>query len=118
MRAEGHHIGYATTALPDADPLRYQVSGGGLPAWRTLVRYRVPFGYSLPGDVLPRTARPRFIAPRLSRDLLLLGVRAADIGNLLEIAIALIIGFALGYGVREWISRQRHQAERRRRGLE
>jgi hypothetical protein len=33
---------------------------------------------------------------------------------MLEIAIALIIGFALEYGVREWISRQRHQAERRR----
>jgi hypothetical protein len=32
-------------------------------------------------------------------------------------AIALIIGFALGYGVRAWISYQRHQAERRRRGL-
>jgi len=26
----------------------------------------------------------------------------------MEIAIALIIGFALGYGIREWISRRRH----------
>jgi len=35
----------------------------------------------------------------------------------MEIVIALIIGFAAGYGVREWISRQRRQAERQRRGL-
>jgi hypothetical protein len=35
----------------------------------------------------------------------------------MEIAIALIVGFALGYGVREWISRRRRQAERRRRSL-
>jgi len=34
----------------------------------------------------------------------------------MEIAIALIIGFALGYGIREWISR-RHHAERRRRRM-
>src|SRR5262245_14078001 len=31
---------------------------------------------------------------------------------MLQIAIALIIGFALGYGVREWVSRRRRQAER------
>jgi hypothetical protein len=30
---------------------------------------------------------------------------------MLEIAIALVVGFALGYGVRAWISYQRHQAE-------
>ena len=36
----------------------------------------------------------------------------------MEIAIALIIGFALGYGIREWISRRRHQAEKRRRGMQ
>ena len=34
---------------------------------------------------------------------------------MLEIAIALIVGFALGYGVREWVSRRRRQAERQRR---
>jgi hypothetical protein len=32
----------------------------------------------------------------------------------MEIIIALIIGFALGYGVREWISRRRREAERQR----
>jgi hypothetical protein len=37
-------------------------------------------------------------------------------GSTLEIVIALIIGFALGYGIREWISRRRRQAERRRLG--
>ena len=36
---------------------------------------------------------------------------------MLEIAIILIVGFALGYGVREWVSRRRHQAERQRRAL-
>jgi len=36
---------------------------------------------------------------------------------MLEIAIVLIVGFALGYGVREWVSRRRRQAERRRRAL-
>jgi len=30
---------------------------------------------------------------------------------MLEIAIILIVGFALGYGVREWILRRRRQAE-------
>src|SRR5262249_34185645 len=35
---------------------------------------------------------------------------------MLETAIALIVGFAIGYGVREWRSRRRRQAERRRRG--
>jgi hypothetical protein len=34
----------------------------------------------------------------------------------MEIVITLIIGFALGYGIREWISRKRRQAERERRG--
>jgi hypothetical protein len=34
---------------------------------------------------------------------------------MLEIAIALIVGFALGYGFREWISRRRRQAKRQRR---
>jgi len=34
---------------------------------------------------------------------------------MLETAIVLIIGFVLGYGVREWLSRRRRQAERRRR---
>jgi hypothetical protein len=33
-----------------------------------------------------------------------------------EIAIALIVGFGVGYGVREWVSRRRRQAERQRRG--
>jgi hypothetical protein len=33
-------------------------------------------------------------------------------------AIAFVIGFALGYGVREWISRRRRHAERQRRGLD
>jgi hypothetical protein len=33
----------------------------------------------------------------------------------METAIALIVGFALGYGVREWVSRRRREAERRRR---
>jgi hypothetical protein len=36
---------------------------------------------------------------------------------MLEIAIALIVGFALGYGVREWVSRRRRQAERQRRSF-
>jgi hypothetical protein len=35
--------------------------------------------------------------------------------QMLEIAIALIVGFALGYAVREWISRRRRQAARERR---
>jgi hypothetical protein len=35
--------------------------------------------------------------------------------SMLETAIALIVGFALGYGVREWLSRRRRQAERQRR---
>ena len=35
--------------------------------------------------------------------------------SMLETAIALIVGFALGYGVRGWLSRRRRQAERRRR---
>ena len=34
-----------------------------------------------------------------------------------EIAIVLIVGFGLGYGVREWVSRRRRQAERQRRAL-
>lgn len=34
---------------------------------------------------------------------------------MLEIAIALIVGFALGCGVREWISYRRHQAAAERR---
>jgi hypothetical protein len=36
---------------------------------------------------------------------------------MLEIAIVLIVGFALGYGVREWVSRRRRQAERQRHTL-
>src|SRR5215831_449671 len=35
--------------------------------------------------------------------------------SMLESAIILIVGFALGYGVREWLSRRRRQAERQRR---
>jgi len=31
-----------------------------------------------------------------------------------DVAIALIIGFALGYGIREWISRRRRRIERHR----
>jgi len=34
-----------------------------------------------------------------------------------ELFIVLIIGFALGYGIREWISHQRRQAARRRHGM-
>jgi hypothetical protein len=34
---------------------------------------------------------------------------------MLEIAIILILGFALGYGVREWALRQSHRAGQRRR---
>jgi hypothetical protein len=34
-----------------------------------------------------------------------------------ELSVAVIIGFALGYGAREWISFQRHQAVRQRRGF-
>jgi hypothetical protein len=34
---------------------------------------------------------------------------------MLEIAISLIVGFALGYGVREWAFRQNSRGERRRR---
>jgi hypothetical protein len=36
---------------------------------------------------------------------------------MLETAIVLIVGFALGYGVREWISRRRRQVEKQRRAL-
>ena len=36
---------------------------------------------------------------------------------ILDLTMALTIGFALGCGVREWISRRRRQAERRRQGL-
>ena len=36
---------------------------------------------------------------------------------MLETAIALIVGFAIGYGVREWLSRRRHRVERHRRQL-
>jgi len=36
---------------------------------------------------------------------------------MLEIAIALIVGFALGYGVPEWVSRRRHQAWGQRRSF-
>jgi len=35
----------------------------------------------------------------------------------MEIAIALIIGLALGYGIREWISRRRRHAARQRREM-
>jgi hypothetical protein len=34
---------------------------------------------------------------------------------MLEIAITLIVGFALGYGVREWAFRRDHSQQRRRR---
>jgi len=34
---------------------------------------------------------------------------------MLEIAISLIVGFALGYGVREWLLRQSRSQQRRRR---
>jgi len=34
---------------------------------------------------------------------------------MLEIAISLIVGFALGYGVREWAFRQNRSQQRRRR---
>jgi hypothetical protein len=37
---------------------------------------------------------------------------------ILDLTMALTIGFALGYGVRELISRRRRQAERRRGGLD
>jgi len=33
----------------------------------------------------------------------------------LEIAITLIVGFALGFGFREWIFRQSHRGAQRRR---
>src|SRR5262249_61752454 len=36
---------------------------------------------------------------------------------ILDLTMALPVGFVLGYGVREWISRRRRQAERRRQGL-
>ena len=34
---------------------------------------------------------------------------------MLETAIALIVVFALGYGVREWVSRRRHLEEKQQR---
>jgi hypothetical protein len=34
---------------------------------------------------------------------------------MLEIAITLIVGFVLGYGVREWASRREDSQQRRRR---
>jgi len=36
---------------------------------------------------------------------------------MLETAIALIVGFGLGYGVREWLFRRRRRVERHRRQL-
>ena len=36
---------------------------------------------------------------------------------MLETAIVLIVGFGLGYGVREWLSRRRHRVKRHRRQL-
>ncbi len=36
---------------------------------------------------------------------------------ILDLTMALTVGFALGYGVREWISRRRRQGERRRQDL-
>jgi hypothetical protein len=36
----------------------------------------------------------------------------------LDVTIALTVGFALGYGIREWISRRRRQAIRRRQNLD
>jgi len=36
---------------------------------------------------------------------------------MLEVAIVLIVGFGLGYGVREWVSRRRRRAGRQRRAL-
>ena len=45
--------------------------------------------------------------------------KAVDVRTLiLDLTMALTVGFALGYGVREWISRRRRQAERPRRGLD
>jgi hypothetical protein len=34
---------------------------------------------------------------------------------MMELALALAVGFALGYGVREWVSRQRRRAFGRQR---
>jgi hypothetical protein len=34
---------------------------------------------------------------------------------MMELAFALAVGFALGYGVREWVSRQRRRAFGRQR---
>ena len=40
--------------------------------------------------------------------------KAVDVRTLiLDLTMALTVGFALGYGVREWISHRRRQAERR-----
>ena len=33
----------------------------------------------------------------------------------IQIAVTLVFGFALGYGVREWVSHRRRRAERERR---
>jgi hypothetical protein len=45
------------------------------------------------------------------------GSRKSQAAVMLEIAITLIVGFALGYGVREWVFRARpsHGAGKRRR---
>jgi hypothetical protein len=38
-----------------------------------------------------------------------------ELASMLEIVVLLIIGFALGYGVREWAFRRYHPGEHRRR---
>jgi hypothetical protein len=65
-----------------------------------------------------RNARPGFAATddgevRAERGAIVIIRRYLSLK--LETAIALIVGFALGYGVREWVFRQYRRAEQRRR---
>jgi hypothetical protein len=78
-----------------------------------------------PPSLPPKAVEPgpirvaAYIFPLFKADTRLVIVsRAVAVRTLiLDLTMALTIGFALGYGVREWISRRRRQAERRRRGV-
>jgi hypothetical protein len=80
----------------------------------------------VPPSLPPRRSKPSripvaaYIFPLFKADTILVIVsKAVAVRTLiLDLTMALTIGFALGYGVREWISRRRRQAERRRRGLD
>ena len=94
--------------------VRVQENGAGLMA---------PLARPLDAPVLRGAAtrwRPRFqlvellsraqsTQPQISQDAAYFVLKCHGI------VIALIVGFALGYGVREWVSGRRREAERQRR---